>query len=365
MRFSTKLWIVVMVPLALARVSLADTSSVACGYSNGLQINMPTGAVGLTIAGGPVQAVLNAVGEQRTHSFINHGNGWITHSTMLAPSSYGSGGTNGSDASMDLPVSPGQTQNGFPGSSQINMGALYSFYYAGGAGPSGNGSSATVGNVQAFYYQRGSTYVSNGVTYDRGNLVQQWLWNSSNYAWVGNDGIGGQGNGGFYRVGFNGTPYKQYSLYQYMDMENVATGGYTYNNGDVCSTTLAAAQYLSGQGQVNNSNYYTSAQITNGLNAEWWAVYNECQNSSAGWFDVFGVATYLYLCANGDCQTGASCCNDNGDWGCVFVGHSWCTYNHENSNKSHLCARRPTRSRTASLPATPAPATATARRTRT
>src|SRR5262245_37614985 len=99
----------------LALVVPAHAADVICGTAPA-GWNLPKGAVSLTIGDGPVRATLQGVGESRTHSMLNHGNGWITHASMKQP-------TERTSCSQPLVVST--LRDGFPGASQINMGAAY------------------------------------------------------------------------------------------------------------------------------------------------------------------------------------------------------------------------------------------------
>src|SRR5687767_4113651 len=93
---------------ALCSVSLgalagsSDTSDKACG-STPAGWNAPNGALVLNRGGnGPITAVLDAVGEYRTHSMISHGpGGQVTHETMHSP------GTTGWPTYCSTPLKPG------------------------------------------------------------------------------------------------------------------------------------------------------------------------------------------------------------------------------------------------------------------
>src|SRR5512140_916299 len=106
----------------------SDTSDVACG-SAPAGWNAPNGALVLDRGeGGPVTAVLDSVGEYRTHSMLSHGPGsWVSHETMHNP------GTNGWPTYCSTPARVGDIRDGYPGASRINQGAIYQFTYSGGA----------------------------------------------------------------------------------------------------------------------------------------------------------------------------------------------------------------------------------------
>ncbi len=274
--------------LALGASDAAASDAVACG-SSPAGANMPNGAIFLSQGSGPIMATLAGVGESRSHSGLAHGNGWYTHSTAFEPrirdwdDSECSCGLAG-DYCCQGPLKGFELQNGYPGSSQITAGALYTFYYHPQNGVAPN-----------FLYQQRSLSTSYQVD-TRGAAVADWLWNGSTYAWVSSRQNGGQG---FWRVGFTGvTPYAQYSLYQYRDYENINNGAVTWNYGNVCSTILAYAQQQAGQGVVNNvrshhavpgvSNSYTHDYVVSGLDQLYNAVYQDCSDGN-GFLESVGV----------------------------------------------------------------------------
>lgn len=246
--------------------------------------------MGLTRSNGPIRAVINAVGEYRTHSFISHGNGWTTHSTAYSP------GRPGWPDYCSTPLKPAELERGYPGASQIDMGALYQFYYGGG------------GAIEAFWYQRSP---ASGA----GNTVQSWLWTSSNYTWVASKQDSSRG---LYRVGFSWTPNVNYVLYQYRDSQNIQGGNeYTEDTGAVCSTYLAYAQNRAGQGTISNNNTYNHSQTVAGINAIYNAVENECNSSAGFWGGVAaGITCFEGVCDDAarqvtNCFTRGICNSDN------------------------------------------------------
>jgi hypothetical protein len=242
---------------------------VVCG-SSPAAANIPGGAIALqTSAGGPVSTILKAAGETRTHSMIAHGNGYVTHSTMRQP-------VKASSFSCSAPINSNALQYGYPGMEQINMGALYAFTY-GTSGP-GSGQIGSNSSTVEFFYQRG-----NGDASNRGQAAANWLWSNAPYWSIGN---------GSYRLGFpaNNTA-SVYSLYQYRDMQNINGGAVPSWNGSVCSTTLAWAQYMSGNGKVDNQNTYSHTVVSNALNALHDVVYNSC-NSGLGFWDSVLSSTF-------------------------------------------------------------------------
>src|SRR3954463_7418565 len=83
MYLPTRLTMALMVLSGAAYAGSSDTSDIACG-SAPAGWNVPNGSIVLSRGGeGPVTAVLDAVGEYRTHSMLSHGpGGQVTHETM-------------------------------------------------------------------------------------------------------------------------------------------------------------------------------------------------------------------------------------------------------------------------------------------
>ena len=102
----------------------SDTSDVDCG-SVPAGWNAPKGAVVTSASeGGVIDPVINAIGENRSHSMMSHGaNYWSTHSTMFSP------GTNGWPTYCSTPLKVDDLKRGKPGVSQINRGAIFTYYW--------------------------------------------------------------------------------------------------------------------------------------------------------------------------------------------------------------------------------------------
>ena len=250
-------------------------SGTYCG-SSPASVNIPGGAIALqTSAGGPVATVLKAAGEIRTHSMIAHGNGYVTHSTMRTPQQ-------ASSFSCSAPVDAPALQRGYPGMEQMNMGALYAFTY-GTNGPAA-GEKATSSGTLEFFYQRGD-----GDGGNRGQLAANWLWDSPPWWYIGD---------GTYRIGHpGGSGPANYSLYQYRDMQRINEGYIPSWDGSVCSTTLAWAQYMSGNGKVDNVNTYGHSVVKNALNALHDRVYNDCRDGLGFWDGVLADTFGAISCA--------------------------------------------------------------------
>jgi hypothetical protein len=279
-------------PAALAGSS--GTSDVACG-STAAGWNAPNGALVLSRGGGggPVAAVLDAVGEYRTHSMFSHGPGGdVTHETMYTP------GTNGWPTYCSTPVKAGELTTGFPGATRINQGAIYQFLYGGGG-------------VQYLAYQRSRT--SAGYN-NNGEVVSNWLLNSMPTVAVTSKQNSGQSLLRY--KGPNGYPLN-YVLYQYRDLESVHYGGAGWNNGMVCSTMLAHAQYRAGLGVVDAYTYnHSKLQIAG--NALYSSVENEC-NSGLGFWGGVGssITCFENICDDAgrqvrNCMAAGRCDTDDG-----------------------------------------------------
>jgi hypothetical protein len=273
----------VVAGLGVGTASASDKTP--CG-SSPAGTNMPNGVVFLSAGAGPVKATLNGVGETRSHSGISHGFGMYTHSTMHEPNTRDwdeSGMSCGvfGDYCCDGPLRGSELQNGYPGMEQINGGGLYTFYYLNGAA------------VDFLSYQR--SYNSSGaLDPSRGEAVANWLWSSSNYSSAGN---------GVWRVGFSdgGGAWSNYSFYQYRNYQGINYGSTPWNRGDVCSTSLAYAQHMSGQGDIWNNrshdqvpgmaNSYAHNLIVPGIDALYNAIYNDCQTGSDLLSDIGSALT--------------------------------------------------------------------------
>lgn len=254
----------VAAPAALAGSS--DTSDVACG-STSAGWNAPNGSLVLSRgSGGPVTAVLDAVGEYRTHSMMSHGpGGQVTHETMYFP------GTNGWPTYCSTPVKAGELTTGYPGASRVNQGAIYQSLYGGGS-------------LQYIAYQRSRD--SAGLN-TKGETVTNWILSSMPTQTVTSKQNSGQT---LLRLkGTNGYPLN-YVLYQYRDIESVHTGGAGWNNGMVCSTLIAHAQYRAGFGAVDPY-IYDHSKLVNAGNALYNSVEDECGSGLGFWGSVGSTIT--------------------------------------------------------------------------
>jgi hypothetical protein len=341
------LFLVAALTLAAPVSASAETS---CG-SAPANTNIPNGAVFLSSSPGPVYSVLNAVGEYRSHSGISHGSGWYTHSSMRQP---GVRDWDDSEVSCGLlpdwccsgPLKASQLRDGYPGLAQVNGGALYAYYYEGnywdgGGRPQwGWGGSGYEGLFLAYQRSLNASYVDDG----RGATIANWLWSTAPYS------VAYNGSTYFYRVGLygSGTTSGNYSFYQYRDYEginrNVAdwygAGKPTWNNGTVCSTSLAygQAKALGAGAEIWNvrsyyhdyvswaDNAYDHARVVNGINALYNSIYSECHDSNTftnGWdgfvTDLASASCFEPICDDAarqtaNCFTAGECWHDGDKW---------------------------------------------------
>jgi hypothetical protein len=228
----------------------------ACGYSSS-GWNAPNGAAVFNTGPGPIEDVINAVGEVRTHSMLSHGPGqWVSHATMKNPTQ------NSWPAMCSTPVTPSDLIGGYPGLEQVNQGGIYRFLY-------GDGSSGPT----SLTYQVGNTAKA-------AEIGDYMWWNVPYYA----DHSIVDSNVEIDRPSIRGARVP-YSLYQYRTSEGTPTGGPAWNNGMVCSTFLAYAHYAGGQGAVP-AYTYSHDKLKNAANALYNGVKSDCSDSLGFWGGV-------------------------------------------------------------------------------
>jgi len=265
----------------------SGTADVSCGCTSA-SWNAPTGALVRSRGTGPVRDVINGIGESATHVIVSNGLSWATHASMFSP------GTNGWPTYCSTPLKANELQNGFPGLEQINMGAMYTYTYGNGAN-------------EYFRYQVDTL----GSGYCRQQSVAQWLWNSVPYTTLW--------NGSYYFYKLNNGANINYSLYQFRDVEGVPTGGYSWNNGMVCSSSAAWAQYKA-VGIGVTPYYYSQSQKVNAINALYNGVESSC-NSGLGFWGGVGAAITCFegICDDAarqvaNCMSRAACDTDDDGW---------------------------------------------------
>jgi hypothetical protein len=245
--------------LGAAALTLAPAAHAeeVCGWSTGTW-NAPNGAAVFNKGPGPVDAVLSAVGEWRSHSMLSHGPTGMTHATMKMPAE------NGWPLVCGLPLNADQLRYGYPGVSQITQGGIYTF---------GKGST-WVG------YQRYNSAAAEGIA------NAQW-WNHS--VIFGNSDTDASAEVDFLVVNGNRVPY---SLFQFRDLQgaNQATP-WSANNGMVCSTYLAHAHAYGGQGLITPYTY-SHSQLASASDALYNSVNNDCRAQQGFW----GGALLTFVC---------------------------------------------------------------------
>ncbi|WP_225413879.1 hypothetical protein [Stigmatella hybrida] len=277
-----------------ARAGASDTSDGACG-STSAGWNAPNGALVLTRgSGGPITSVLSGVGEYRTHSLLSHGPGGdVTHETMYTP------GTNGWPTYCSTPMKVNELASGYPGAARVNQGAIYQYLYGGGG-------------LEYIAYQRSRSSAG----YDtKGETITNWILNSMPTEATQSKKDGGQS---ILRIkGDNGYPLN-YTLYQYRDLEGVNTGTAGWNNGMVCSTMIAYAQFRAGFGAVSAYTYDHATLVSAG-NALYNAVETECNTGLGFWTDIGSKATcFEGICDDAarqvrNCMAAGNCGTDDGN----------------------------------------------------
>jgi len=278
----------------------SDTSDVACGWSNS-GWNAPNGALVLNRGGeGPVTAVLDAVGEYRTHSMLSHGpGGQVTHETMHSP------GTTGWPTYCSTPLRTNELRDGYPGASRVNQGAIYRFLYGSGS-------------LQFIAYQRSRTsagYDGNGAS------ITNWVMSYMPTVTVTSRQDGGQT---FQRIfGPNGY-LTNYVLYQYRDLGSVNYGDVGWNNGMVCSTLISHAQYRAGFGPVY-SHTYTHSQLQTAGGALYSSVESQCNNGLGFWKGIGTTITcFENICDDAarqvrNCMAAGNCGTDSSSvWNGIY-----------------------------------------------
>jgi hypothetical protein len=253
------------------------SASGACG-SSAATWNAPDGALVLSRSPGPVGGTLSGVGEYRTHSMLSHGNGWVTHSTMVSP------GQTGWPTYCSTPLDSNELRNGYPGASTIPPGAIYSFLYGDGA------------SIEYIAYQRSCSAA--GCPNEDGSDISRWIWDSSPYEWVQSRQDSSQG---LYRLSVGNPPRTtNYSLYQYRAIEDFNFGNVAWNNGAVCSTFLAYSQYMAGKRAVTAYTYPHDA-VVSALTGLMGAVETECNDGIGFWKNIAVNIT----CFEGICDDAA------------------------------------------------------------
>jgi hypothetical protein len=303
--------VLTLVVAAPARAGSSDTSSVACG-SAPAGWSAPKGALVTHSAGGPVHAVLEAIGESRTHSMMSHGpGGWVTHSTMFDP------GTTGWPTYCDTPVRANEMRHGFPGASQVNQGAIYTYLFGTGSthyvgytiAPSGAMRTAASDAADYAWFVMPYTTVTssrdgNQAFYRLGETEKracQWNnWNTSAQnncpaEWLGTgDGCdcGCQVEDPDCIIDSNFHPI-EYSFFNYLDVQGRPYSERTLDHGSECASFLASVYRLDAGDYVEPATY-SHAQTVAAGNSLYNSVYNECRSGLGDWGNIGAAVTCAF-----------------------------------------------------------------------
>jgi hypothetical protein len=234
---------------------------------------------------------------------LAHGNGWVTHATMYSPQ------TTGWPTYCSAPLDANELGNGYPGASAVSPGAIYAFLY-------GNGSS-----LEHIGYQRSCN--SGECPNHDGSDIAGWVWNWIPYEWAVSRQDASQG---LYRL-LVGTPPRpaNYSLYQYRAIERVNFGGVAWNNGTVCSTFLAYAQYMAQKRPVA-AHTYSHEAIVSAMNGLIGAVESECRSGIGFWKNIaVNITCFENICDDAarqvaNCMAVGRCDTDDDGAGNTFAG---------------------------------------------
>jgi hypothetical protein len=255
----------------------SDTGDTACGYAPATW-NAPNGSiVFMRSDNGTFRAMVDQLGEYRTHVMLSHGlngnhdrTGWVTHNTMHAP------GTNNVCKACNEPLRAAELFGGYPGAARVQQGGVYTDIYAVGGKPENWGGLTA---SSALYYQGGD---SNGQTVANTALacpVNKAVSQKDVYR-------------DLFRYTWSDGTYIQYVPYGARSSELLGetTSPSTYKTsygGATCSTYLAFLQRLTTkQAGLDLPVYrytYSYDQTCNGLNAVYNQVYGDCQGSIGFW----------------------------------------------------------------------------------
>jgi hypothetical protein len=285
---------------ALAHVSTAHAWEVgtACG-SSPPNWNAPNGAVVANISNGPIKAILNAVGEARTHTILSHGNGWASHATTAQPSKT-------VQACGFAPINATELAQGYPGYSIVNLGAMYAF----------------LSGSQLINYQTPTIQQPTDLEGAQGTANFVWDWSpraNNNFTWQSHPS-------GYYVLGqtwWNGYFAKYYYEFnQYMHSGGRLNGDVGNGAGVVCTTAIGYS-YANWKFYDKPSfprpnipkHFYSKQQTVAAGNALWNSIYNLCY-SGLSWdervFDWVASCDAAETCARAAWQT----------LNCFFIGKS-------------------------------------------
>jgi hypothetical protein len=267
---------------ALAAVAtVTPARAERCGYSQP-SWNVPRGGVVFTQGEGPIKAVLNAVGETRTHTMLNLGTGWVAHSTMYEP-----GQRAFSESGFcNAPVEVNQLRDGYPGASKIEVSAAYQFLS---------------GSTTGVTYQRGKIFApGTSLETDWGAAIAGKV---SGFPgdFVSTDATVWGGPYAMFPDHYlrllhpygSGRPHSPYVLNQYRDLGGVNHGSEAWDTGMVCSTFISYGQHAYGQ---NCSGFGAPCDVAahpythDQTNAAGYALYDSVKNGCETRTGFFGKA---------------------------------------------------------------------------
>lgn len=257
-----------------AHAYISDSN--ACGSAPAAW-NAPNGSlVASRSVHGPISSLMDAIGEYYSHQMVSHGTiGWLSHATMKTP---------GVSIGVIWPFNDDQVEGadlkyGWPGASQVNMGAGYWMLYRDGTA-----------STAAYWYDGGTD----------GARTADWLWGtgssympscnsvSSGPCWTGATSEQNSGQS-FYliaRKGYNGDSnvYRHgYGFYQYQDSKSVTTGDDTsaIGWGQHCST-LVAWGLAKATGKTISTKTYSNSVVNPATQTLHNSISADCSDT-AGW----------------------------------------------------------------------------------
>ncbi|MCA9680026.1 MAG: hypothetical protein H6708_10395 [Kofleriaceae bacterium] len=292
---------------APAHAYISDSD--ACGYAPA-SWDVPKGAaVASRAQHGSISRLMDAIGEYYSHQMMAHGNGWISHATMKTP---------GVSVGVVWPWNDDQVEgedikSGWPGASQVDMGATYHMLYRDG-GEAG---------TDVKWYDGGAD----------GAATADWLWGTgadtlpycgavtSGPCWTGatSQQDGGQA---FYLIarkdGSGAVKRHGYGFYQYQNSRDVVTGddASSLRYSQHCSTLIAWG-YKQAVDKTLATKTYGNAIVGPAAYTLHDSVASECEDA-AGWFgstffvDCDDIADQIVNCFTAEYYGDINACDDDG-----------------------------------------------------
>jgi len=304
-----------------ARAGGMDTTTVACGAVQA-SWNAPKGAIVGLRRDGTVSAMLEAVGEYRTHVMMSHGvGGSVTHAMAHDP------GVNDWPTLCSRPLRAKELEHGYPGASRIDQGGAYTVIhgptspvehigYTIGADPDARAAAEAVADTawydmpaqwlpsrrdpsQGFYLlsETGEDHACDYNWYSHGDnfLSCPSSWRGSGDGcdcgcqWTDSD----CGAGDFQRL--------EYSNFQYHDVEQRHRAGAQVRNNGVECASLIALLYNRDSGDVIAPHTYAHDDMIAGAVA----LYNDIEDKCADGLGTFGRIATGVACFENICDDAA------------------------------------------------------------